>query len=430
MANRRLSYPASDIDDRLGTAHTHTNLDQLELIDESALNSIQDVANKANLDLLNVTPETLAAAVERAGVAFIDAPQDSQIYARTNGQWVNIQDAIVPVTIESTTLDISKADNIANINLPSDIVEQLQSIVGKSDKLSEFVANNVLIANDLGDMKDSGVALSQVVRTTELVDDPAVNDADAAPSTALTNRLYTMINSLVSGAAQTRGSVYHALSAAGTQNVYTISSSSAITIVDGGTGYTEGMVVGYSGVIDATFLISAVDDSPGADNTVTELTLVNGGMFDTQIPDTQELSLYGGGVGASGLTIKVTTESTARTTLYDIESPIENDTAYVMQDETHSYAKSLWIYTQVSNEGTLGWVWIMSFPVNSTFITRITDSSTPEPPVTLGVVADEQGDMTVTGKTVTPNIDNSGNLTFEGISSATVDSDGNLTFIE
>lgn len=38
--------------------------------------------------------------------------------------------------------------------------------------------------------------------------------------------------------------------------------------------------------------------------------------------------------------------------------------------------------------------------------------------------------MTVTGKTVTPNIDTSGNLTFDGVSNATVDSSGNLTFIE
>lgn len=430
MPNRRLSYPASDIDNRLGVAHTHTNLDQLDSIDEAALESIQDVANKANLDLSNVTPETLAAAVERAGVAFIDAPQDSQTYARANGEWVNIQDVVIPVTLESTTLDISKIENVTHINLPDDVVEQLQSIVSKSDKLSEFVANDVLVASNSGDMQDSGIAISQVVKTTELVNDPTVNNINVAPSTALTNRLYTMINNLAAGGAQTRGSVYHALSAAGTPNVYTISSNSAITIVDGGRGYTEGMVVGYSGVIDATFLISAVDDSPGADNKVTELTLVNGGMFDTQISDTQELSLYGGGVGASGLTIKVTTEATARTTLYSIDSPMENDTAYVMQDETHSYAKSLWIYTQVSAEGALGWVWVMSFPVNSTSITRITDSSTPEPPTVLGVIVDSQGDMTVTGKAVTPNVDDNGNLTFEGISSVNVDSDGNLTFIE
>ena len=197
MPNRRLSYPASDIDDRLGIAHTHTNLDQLDSIDESALESIQDVANKANLDLSNVPAETLAAAVERAGVAFIDAPQDSQTYARANGQWVNIQDVVISVTIESTTLDVLKVDNVTNINLPDDAVEQLQSIVSKSDKLSEFVANNVLTANDSGDMQDSGVSLSQVVKTTELVDDPAVNNVDAAPSTALTNRLYTMINSFI-----------------------------------------------------------------------------------------------------------------------------------------------------------------------------------------------------------------------------------------
>lgn len=63
-------------------------------------------------------------------------------------------------------------------------------------------------------------------------------------------------------------------------------------------------------------------------------------------------------------------------------------------------------------------------------ITRITEGSDPEPPVTLGVAVDDNGNMTITGKTVTPNIDASGNLTFDGISSASVDASGNLTFIE
>ena len=57
------------------------------------------------------------------------------------------------------------------------------------------------------------------------------------------------------------------------------------------------------------------------------------------------------------------------------------------------------------------------------------ESVDPEPAV-LGVDVDSNGNMTVTGKTVTPNIDSSGNLTFTGISSVNVDSNGDMTFVE
>ena len=57
------------------------------------------------------------------------------------------------------------------------------------------------------------------------------------------------------------------------------------------------------------------------------------------------------------------------------------------------------------------------------------ESVDPEPTV-LGVDVDSNGNMTVTGKTVTPNIDSSGNLTFTGISGVNVDSNGDMTFVE
>lgn len=365
MANKQLAYPAENIDYRLGTAHIHTNLDALNTLTPEDISDIAAISDKLSVDMSNVDLTALADAVIDAGVAFEDAPENNQLYARRDGSWVNINNIYNSTTGTSSTLDVTNSDKVITINLKSSTQAQLNSIAGKLDKLQTYVPDDLILADSLGGVYDSGIAKSDIITKTTLNHNVTVGGRDTAPSSAVTKELYDMVSGVSGGIGQTRGSVYSALSAAGVTNVYTIPTDATISIVNGGTGYIEGSIVGYSGVVDATFLITSVDDSAGADNRVTGISLINGGMFDFAISGDTPISLYGGGVDATGLTISVTAQTTAPSTLYTISDPVKNDTAYVMKDELHVKdgvpLKSIWMYTEAGDSGELGWVWLTSF---------------------------------------------------------------------
>lgn len=366
MANKKLQYPAEEIDDRLEVAHTHNNKDALDQITAIDAENIKDIENKADKDLRNVIPDDFKAKAEEAGVAFEDVADNDRIYGRQNGAWVDITSRAENPEITSNTLDVTTTDNVTDIELPSTTVDAINSIEDKVDKVN-ITIGNLLSSAGSGNLQDSGIATTDVVKKSELADDVTTDNPDIAPSTALTHELYELISGVSGGIGQTRGSVYHAFNENGTTDVYTISTVSVDT-ANAGTGYIEGSLLGYSGVIDASFIINEVDDGAGGNNKVVSVSLENGGMFESDIPS--NITPYGGGESATGLHLNITTITTARTTLNDIENPVKGDTVYVMQDELHNDSRSIWMYTELES-GAFGWTWLTSFaPESRNFITN------------------------------------------------------------
>lgn len=366
MANKKLRYPAEEIDEKLGVAHTHNNKDALDQITATDADNIKDIENKADKNLRNVIPDDFRAKAEEAGVAFEDVADNDRIYGRQNGAWVDITSRSVNPEITSDTLNVTTANNVTDIELPSTTVDAINSIEDKVDKVTMPIGN-IVSSSGSGNLQDSGIATTDVVRKSELADDVTMDDPDIAPSTALTHDLYELISGVSGGIGQTRGSVYHAFNNSGTTDVYTISTVSVDT-ANAGTGYIEGSLLGYSGVIDASFIINEVDDGASGNNKVVSVSLENGGMFESDIPS--NITPYGGGESATGLHLNVTTITTARTTLNDIENPVKGDTAYVMQDELHNDSRSIWMYTELES-GAFGWTWLTSFaPESRNFITN------------------------------------------------------------
>ena len=366
MANKKLQYPALEIDDRLEVAHTHSNKSALDKITDTDAENIKDIGNKADITLDNVENSDFKSKAEEAGVAFEDVADNDRIYGRQNGAWVDITSRAVNPEITSNTLDVETTDNITTIELPSTTVDAIESIDDKVDKVN-ITIGNILSSAGSGNLQDSGIAAIDVVKKSELADDVTTDDPDIVPSTALTHELYELINGVSGGIGQTRGSVYHAFNNSGTADVYTISTVSVDTANEG-TGYIEGSLLGYSGVIDASFIINEVDDGAGGNNKVISVSLENGGMFESNIPS--NIIPYGGGESATGLHLNVTTVTTARTTLNDIDNPVKGDTAYVMQDELHNDSRSIWMYTELES-GAFGWTWLTSFaPESRNFTTN------------------------------------------------------------
>lgn len=365
MANKKLQYPAQEIDDRLEVAHTHNNKDALDQITATDAENIKDIENKADITLDNVENSDFKSKAEEAGVAFEDVADNDRIYGRQNGAWVDITSRAENPEITSDTLDVTTTDNVTNIELPSTTLDAVNSIEDKIDKVIMPIGN-IVSSSGSGNLQDSGIATTDVVKKSELADDVTTDDPDIAPSTALTHDLYELISGVSGGIGQTRGSVYHAFNNSGTTDVYTISTVSVDT-ANAGTGYIEGSLLGYSGVIDASFIINEVDDGAGGNNKVVSVSLETGGMFESNIPS--NITPYGGGESATGLHLNVTTITTARTTLNNIENPVKGDTAYVMQDELHNDSRSIWMYTELES-GAFGWTWLTSFaPESRNFIT-------------------------------------------------------------
>ena len=157
MPNKKLQYPALEIDERLGDAHTHSNKSALDKITDTDAENIKEIENKANITLGNVDKNDFKSKAEEAGVAFEDVADNDRIYGRQNGAWVDITSRAVNPEITSNTLDVETTDNITTIELPSTTVDAIESIDDKVDKVN-ITIGNILSSAGSGNLQDSGIA--------------------------------------------------------------------------------------------------------------------------------------------------------------------------------------------------------------------------------------------------------------------------------
>ena len=113
MATKQLSYNTNAIDDRLGKAHSHSNLESLNLLTTADFENIKSIKNKLDVDMTNTDLVALASAVKKSGVAFIDAESNGYTFARKDGEWVDVTSALNPV--------IGKGDS--NVNVTNEITD-------------------------------------------------------------------------------------------------------------------------------------------------------------------------------------------------------------------------------------------------------------------------------------------------------------------
>ena len=147
-----------------------------------------------------------------------------------------------------------------------------------------------------------------------------------------------------------RGVVINALTSQGSG--YGLDS---LTIDDGGTGYTAGdaiIVTSGDAKLDAVIVVTSV----AAGGVIDGVTVTKKGVFKVDSP----IVSISGGTGAD-FTFYGTYVEEPYITLADIQNPIQNDSAYVLEDELHPDTRGngqpwMWIYADYNGDGISNWV--------------------------------------------------------------------------
>lgn len=363
MATKQLSYNTNAIDDRLGKAHSHSNLHQLEILTDEDFNNIEEIKNKLNINMSNVDLADLAKAVKLSGVAFEDAESNGYTFARKDGKWVNITSNLKSVIGKGdsnidVTNDVTEAGNVITVTLSADVVKKLNSISTKLDAIVNPVANNIVSVKADGTIQDSGIGKSDVILKSELENNYLSQAKNTSPSSYALYEVYKIALGISGGVGQIRGTVYNAFTSS---NCAVIDTNRAISVLDPGENYAEGSIV-YSSVgsIPAVFKIVEVESGS---NGIKTLEVVSSGNFEIN-PSSDEVSFSVYGNVGSGAQIKCYLDNSAvYSTLDTIENPTNRDLAIVMKDEYHNSSSSIYMYVNIedSTDSFNGWVWLASF---------------------------------------------------------------------
>ena len=375
----KLSYPAygkGGIDPRLSQAHTHANKDQLDTITS---NMLEKIANDALRDLSNLTDEgvdKLGDLIKNNGLAVIDVSNTDteHYYVRQNGRWVQLSVAHPYPTIsngDQNTLTIQgSGTNTITIQLTNEYVKKIQSIDEKVNKLESVAADNVLVSDGNGNLKDGGVAIGKLIRADKLVQhvtSQMENAEKLAMSAQAGYELYSQIAALKRGIGRPRGTVANAF--VSTKSGVRLNT---VTTKNAGKGYKEGSL-SYITTNSNKTIVAALGliDETNAQGAVSSVTVLEGGVFTEStsddlylIPCESDTDTYAKLTGAF--------ETTPYTTLHSIELAVDGDTAYVMQDETDNNSRAIYMYkVPQGSEGMGTWVKVTSFDTgDSRYILR------------------------------------------------------------
>ena len=362
MATKQLRYNASSIDDRLGKAHTHNNIEGLQSLTQDDFKNIKEIKDKLNIDMSNADLIALANAVKKSGVGFVDVDDPNskdKTYARKNGTWVDITAQLDPVIGKGdNNVEVSNLTNTISVKLSQDVVDKLNSIATKIDAILNPVADNIPSIKSDGTLYDSGIYKNDIVLKSTLVDDYLSQSKETAPSSYALNKVYNTALGILGGVGQIRGTVYNAFTSS---NCAVIDTNRAISITAPGENYAEGSIVySSSGSIPAVFkVVEVVSGSNG----INKLEVINSGNFEINT-SSDEISFNVYGNIGSGAEIKCYLDNSGvYSTLDSIENPNNNDIAIVLKDEYHNYSSSIYMYMHIedSDDSFNGWVWLVAF---------------------------------------------------------------------
>ena len=379
MPIKKLSYGHVEVDDRLGLAHFHNNLDLLDSITQSTLDTI---ANSADIELSNVPKEVIEKVVKEAGVAFIDALSDGRSYVRKNESWVDIAtltEIITTITVDNL-MTVTQAGNSFSIGLADQTKKILSSVKDKANKAASGNADMILVATSDGNYMASGKKISDMLLATSLITDisKAKDETRIPVAGNVVYNLYEEINKLKHGAASSRGTVCNVRSTGsgvslGIGVAKAIHATGPILITSKGIGYSVGDVLRFSNsttIIPALGYVSKVDSG----GIISEITIISGGYY-TSFNFNENVAIEGGS-GSGAIWKSNSNLPVAYSDLSDIINPVVGDSCYVMMDETHQNSQSLYTYDVVTIDGEENeqWLWVMSFlspsQVTSRYITR------------------------------------------------------------
>lgn len=385
MGIKRLKYPAfkvavpndrGGINERLGDAHTHGDaLPILNQITEDDLKAIRETL--ANIDLSNLSDDgkvVIKDIIQSENyVKDVEADVKGQyLRASENGQviWKPLESVQLPLSIESgnpNLLTITRSNNQFKLHL-TDNVASISHLARKANipnlTTSQLanVENNLALFTNTGDLKYSDVDISEVLKLQDLYDvtPNADNTTRTVASVALVDALRTYVQNVLNGIGKPRGIVYNAFTS--TAGVYTMDPAAGVTVIEGGSNYSIGDIVGVvMDSIDAQLLVTSATEG----GKILKVEIVDGGISKYKITENVDdegfitASIYPKNreVNSSAqVEVKFKMKTSTSTTLENIETPIEGDSCYVLHDELHNNTLACWSYRTLNSENVKGWV--------------------------------------------------------------------------